>query len=113
MCIRLHILEWVFALLVPTDDALATVGVKCYNCIVRLSSLPSFTETIDEVYCNDPWLAKLADILLNILLKSRKTKYIFLHLSMIYPNSSTVLTSCVSQYSLLRSHIDLDAMLLY
>ena len=35
---------------VPTADAVATGEVSCYNCIVRLRSLPRFTETIGQGY---------------------------------------------------------------
>ena len=33
-------------------DAVATGEVNCYNCIVRLGSVPSFTEAISQGYIN-------------------------------------------------------------
>ena len=45
--------HWVGICAVLTADAVATGEVNCCNCIVRLHSLPSFTETIRQGYSSE------------------------------------------------------------
>ena len=42
--------NWASVCAVPTVDAVATDEVNCYNCIVRLRSLPRFAETHSQGY---------------------------------------------------------------
>ena len=62
-CICLQVVAGISA--VPTADAVVTDEVNCYNCVVRLRSLPNSKAIIDKgivayhkghIACEDGWI---------------------------------------------------------